>query len=281
VAVLGVVGVLVSRWFLLSTQAGADFLAAYPGHVELPHWAPVGLPAWIGWQHALNIFFMAMLARAGWMFRYQTRSCGNWRRRKPRPTSVTISIELFTHLALDLLWIVNGVVFVVLLFTTGQWARLVPTSWEVFPNALSAGLQYLSLEWSPDNGWVNYNSLQLIIYFLVVFVAAPLAAITGFRTSPLWPKHPRLARLFPIEAARAIHFPVLVFYIGFVIVHVGLVLATGALDNLNHIFWAADESSWWGFGMFVLVASLTVGACLALRPAVMKRLASLCGKVLR
>ena len=33
-----------------------------------------------------------------------------------------------------------------LLFSTDQWKRLVPTSWEVFPNAVSTALQYLSLQ---------------------------------------------------------------------------------------------------------------------------------------
>jgi len=32
--------------------------------------------------------------------------------------------------------------------------RIVPTSWETVPNALSALLQYLM----PENGWKNYNS---------------------------------------------------------------------------------------------------------------------------
>ena len=35
----------------------------------------------------------------------------------------------------DSLWLLNGLVFYVLLFTTGQWRRVVPTTWAVFPNA--------------------------------------------------------------------------------------------------------------------------------------------------
>ena len=73
--------------------------------------------------------------------------------------------------------------FFVLLFVTGQWMRIVPTSWDVFPNALSAALQYVSLDWPTENGWVNYNSLQLLAYFVTVFIAAPLAIVTGMRMS--------------------------------------------------------------------------------------------------
>ena len=50
-----------------------------------------------------------------------------------------------------------------------------PTSWDVFPNALSVLIQYLSLDWPAENGWVAYNGLQLIAYFVTVFIAAPLA----------------------------------------------------------------------------------------------------------
>jgi hypothetical protein len=42
--------------------------------------------------------------------------------------------------------LVNGLIFVVLLFASGRWMRIVPTSWEAFPNALSALLQYITLD---------------------------------------------------------------------------------------------------------------------------------------
>ena len=106
----------------------------------------------------------------------------------PKKGGKKVSIYLWLHTSLDVLWLINGVVFVVLLFVTGHWARIVPTSWEVFPNALSAMLQYLTLEWPVENGWVNYNSLQQLAYFSTVFLAAPLAIASGFRMSGLWPK---------------------------------------------------------------------------------------------
>ncbi len=112
---------------------------------------------------------------------------------------------------------------------------MVPTSWEVFPNALSAALQYLSLDWPTENGWVNYNSLQVLAYFTTIFLAAPLAAATGFRMSGAWPsKAEKLSRAYPIEVARAIHLPVMFYFVAFIVVHVALVFSTGALRNLNH-----------------------------------------------
>ena len=142
-------------------------------------------------------------------------------------------------------------VFAVLLFATGQWMRIVPTSWDVFPNALSAALQYASLNWPTENGWVNYNALQLLTYFITVFIAAPLAFITGLRMSSAWPKKAAgLNKAFPIEWARAVHFPVMIYFVAFIVVHVFLVLATGALRNLNHMYAVTDDDGWLGFWFF-------------------------------
>ena len=105
----------------------------------------------------------------------------------------------------------TALVFYVLLFTTGQWRRVVPTSWAVFPNAVSVLIQYLSLHWPTENGWVAYNSLQLLAYFITIFVAAPLAFITGLGMSPaLSTRFKRISRLLSIQTARSLHFLVLV-----------------------------------------------------------------------
>ena len=42
----------------------------------------------------------------------------------------------------------------------------------------------MSLDWPTERGWVVYNSLQLLAYFVTVFVAAPAALITGLGMSP-------------------------------------------------------------------------------------------------
>ena len=139
-------------------------------------------------------------------------------------------------------------VFYVLLFATGQWRRLVPTSWDVFPNALSVLIQYLSLHWPTENGWVAYNSLQLIAYFVTVFVAAPLALITGLGMSPaLSTRFKRISKVLSIQTARSLHFLVLVWFLVFIVMHVAFVFTTGLLVNLNHIYAGRNDDSWIGF----------------------------------
>ena len=260
------------------------WLVEFPGTVPLPDDAPVGFPAWLNWQHFLNAFFLLFIFRTGWQLHqakrpaaFWTRTTGPFRTKNP---PVRIGIPLWFHLSLDAIWVLNGVVYIVLLFATGQWVRLVPRTWDIVPNAISAGLQYASLNWPTENGWVNYNSLQLIAYFATVFIAAPLAIITGVRMSGLWPKKaPRLNKIYPIEIARAIHLPVMFYFVAFTIVHVTLVLATGALRNLNHMFGGQDAVNWLGFIIFVVSLLVIVGGWFAARPIVVAPIAGLFGKV--
>lgn len=275
--VLALVVVLAARW-LRTLEPVEQFLVQYPGQYELPDGAPMGLPAWLGWQHFFNAFLLVLIVRTGWQIRQQKRPGALWTSRKNRRRRMSLTV--WFHLVLDGLWIVNGVVYVVLLFATGQWMRIVPTSWEVFPNAVSAGLQYASLDWPTENGWVNYNSLQQLSYFVVVFVAAPLAIVTGARMSALWPRTwERVNRAYPFDAAKAVHFPVMLFFVLFVIAHVTLVLATGALRNLNHIYASSDEVNWVGFAIFV-VSLLVIAAGWALaRPTLIAALGRRFGDV--
>ena len=286
IALLGAaaMAVLFVRW-LLSFGALQDFVATYPGEYHLPDGAPVGFPGWLGWQHFFNVFLMVLIIRSGLRVRTEKRPTAFW---TPRGNAKgKVSLTIWFHQSLDVLWLVNGVVFIVLLFVTGQWMRVIPTSWEVFPNAISAVLQYISLDWPTENGWVNYNSIQQITYFTTIFIAAPLAAITGFRMSGMWPKKAeKLSRAYPIEWARAVHFPVMLYFVAFIAVHVFLVFATGALRNLNHMFavqGSADPSAyaenWTGFWFFVASLVVIAAAWVAARPLVLAPIAKLFGTV--
>ena len=254
-----------------------EFMKRYPGEYHLPDFVDPGFPAWARWSHYLNFFLMVLIIRSGLLVRQQQKPDAFF---TPKKGGKKVSIYLWLHTSLDLLWLANGVIFVVLLFVSGHWARIVPTSWEVFPNAASAALQYLTLEWPVENGWVNYNSLQQIMYFTVVFIAAPLAAITGVRMSEWWPKDAeKLNKAYPAPLARAIHFPVMLFFVLFILVHVFLVFTTGALKNLNHMFVGTPEPSWFGFWMFALGLLVTAAVTFAARPLVLAPIAGVFGRV--
>jgi thiosulfate reductase cytochrome b subunit len=286
ILVVGVGIVLLAQAFRAS-DAGSSFMKTYPGHSELPSTAPVGFPAWLEWQHFLSAFFILLIVRTGWQIRTIRRPPAYWTRNnagalKTKNPPIRISLSVWFHLTVDILWILNGALFYVLLFVTGQWMRVIPTRWDVFPNAISAGIQYASLNWPTEDGWSNYNALQLLTYFVTVFIAAPLAILTGVRMVPgLAVRFQRIDRIYPVAVARRIHFPVMIYFVAFTVVHVALVLATGALRNLNHMYGGSDDQNWIGFGIFAGSVVLMAAAWIAVRPTILASMASLTGNVRR
>lgn len=277
--------VLLARW-AREQPAIADFIATFPGETALPEWSPVGFPAWLGWQHALNALFLVMIVRTGWQLRTAGRPTQFWIRKndgvirtKNPPTRITLTT--WFHLSLDALWVLNGILYFVLIFATGQWVRIVPISWDVFPHAISAGIQYASFDWPETNSWTHYNALQLLTYFITVFVAAPLAILTGIRLSPAWNIRMKWATPFvPFAATKTVHFVVMLWFIVFTIAHVTLVLTTGALRNLNQMYAGRQSDDWLGFWIFAASIVVTIVVWIAARPALLARIAALGGTVI-
>lgn len=279
---------------LREIPAVAGFIETYPGtHYPTGAEENAGFPVWVGWQHFFNMLLLIPIIRSGltiiadhprfYWTRHSTPGRDWLRMQKPVPAdplwtakqdSITlpdqvglpgrrhsIGLGRWWHLGVNTLWLLNGLIFYVLVFATGHWLRLVPTSWEVFPHALSVAIQYLSLDWPAHDSWVAYNSLQVIAYFITVFVAAPLAFITGLGMSPaLSTKFRWISRVFSIQFARSVHFLVLVWFVLFIVGHVTLVVATDVLHNLNMMYTSTDDAeSLAGLGVFaVSLAVMTV-----------------------
>jgi thiosulfate reductase cytochrome b subunit len=255
------------------------FIERNPGTVE-PTGVDPGLPAWVGVQHFFNLFLMIFIIRSGvqiltdhprlYWTRHSTPGMDWFRFQKEVPADPlwtakqdsislpgqvglrglrhSIGLARWWHLGTGVLWLLNGLIFYVLLFTTSQWRRVVPTTWDAIPNAASVAIQYLSLDWPLENGWVAYNSLQQLAYFVTIFVAAPLALLTGLGMSPaLSTRFKRISKVLSIQTARSLHFLVLVWFLLFIVSHVTLVFTTGLLRNLNHIYAARDDTTWVGF----------------------------------
>jgi methionine sulfoxide reductase catalytic subunit len=280
------------------------FLADYPGtDLRADRGDYLGVPSWARWQHFFNLFFMIFILRTGLQILsdhprlYWTRHCTpgrDWFRiQKPVPTDPlwtakqdsislpgqvglpglrhSIGLARWWHLGMDVLWLLNGLIFYVLLFSTSQWKRLVPTSWNVFPNAVSVATQYLSLDWPKENGWVAYNGMQQLAYFFTVFIAAPAALLTGLGMSPaLSTRFKRVSRVLSIQTARSLHFLVFCWFLVFILVHVSLVFTTGLLTNLNHINVGRNDNSWLGLGIFVGWMVVIVVAWVAATPLTLR-----------
>ncbi|MGH3970589.1 MAG: molybdopterin-dependent oxidoreductase, partial [Mycobacterium sp.] len=301
--VLFIVSVAVAKG-LRGMPSVQRFIAEHPGTV-MPAGAAhgAGSPVWVVVQHFFNAFLMVFIIRSGvqilsdhprlYWTRHSTPGRDWFRIQKPVPADPlwtakqdsislpgqvglpgirhSIGLARWWHLGTDMLWLLNGLVFYVLLFTTAHWRHLVPTSWTVFQNAVSVLIQYLSLDWPAEHGWVAYNSLQLLAYFVTVFVAAPLALLTGLGMSPaLSTRFKQVSRPLSIQTARSLHFLVLAWFLVFIVMHVALVFMTGLLPNLNHMYAARDGHGWLGFWIFLGSMVVVVAAWVAATPLTLR-----------
>jgi sulfoxide reductase catalytic subunit YedY len=285
--------------------AVARFIHRYPGTVvsasarENP-----GLPLWVNVTHFLNLLLMAFIIRSGiqiladhprlYWTRHSTPGKDWFRFQRPVPEdplwtakqdSVTlpkhlglpglrhsIGLARWWHLGTDVLWLANGAAFYALLFATGQWHRVVPTTWAVFPSAASVLIQYLSLHWPRESAWIAYNGLQQLAYFVTIFIAAPLAMITGLGMSPaLSTRFRRVSKLLSIQVARSLHFLVLCWFLLFILIHTTLVFTTGLLRNLNIGYASRNSGSWVGFGVFAASMVVVAVAWVAATPITLRR----------
>ncbi len=252
-----------------------------------------GFPAWLRWQHLFNIVFMMFIIRAGlqiladhprlYLNSGSTPGTEWFRMRHPVPRDRmdpddaarvwtakddavalpkwlgipgfrhSIGLARWWHFSFDLFWLINGAVFYVLLFATGQWGRIVPRSWDVFPNALSTAIQYASLDFPTNEGFTNYNGMQIIAYFVTVFVAAPLAFVTGLLQAPSIAARFGFGRgALNRQVARSVHFAILLWMVFFIVAHTVMVFVTGFVGNLNHIVLGTNTDSYWALVIYLV-----------------------------
>jgi DMSO/TMAO reductase YedYZ molybdopterin-dependent catalytic subunit/thiosulfate reductase cytochrome b subunit len=245
-----------------------------PAALEGPH----GFPLWLRAAHYTNLLIMVLMVRSGLSILmdhprlYWNVHCTpgtEWLRLTPLRVLTdrvwtakddsryispwlalpggrhTVGIARHWHFLLALLWTANGLVFVILLFITGQWRRIVPTSWAIFPEAWATFVHYATFHMPPEpDGFYQYNSLQHLAYFSVVFAFPPLSILTGLAMSPAVDSRFRwYARIFGNrQGARSIHFLLLLAYLGFATVHVLMVVVTGLVRNMDHIVMGSDET---------------------------------------
>jgi DMSO/TMAO reductase YedYZ molybdopterin-dependent catalytic subunit/thiosulfate reductase cytochrome b subunit len=225
----------------------------------------------IGITHFLNLLLLVFLARSGLEILascpklYLGEDCtpgSEWLKltRKPLPSgrlwtsleeeaswSPWISLPGRKNLGLGRLWhflaaglwIANGVVYYVLLFVSGEWRRLIPTSWEIFPDAVHTAGIYLRLELPPRG--TPYNPLQQLTYGAVAFLFPAFMILTGLAMSPgVEARFPWFIRLFGNrQIARSLHFLGLVGIVLFAVGHVFLVLVEGFEGNVNFIMFGS------------------------------------------
>ena len=291
--VLFCVAMVVAFKLFIATGAAQSFIRAHPCEQSTPHF-PAGINAWEIATHTANFFFMVLIVRAGWQIladhprlyvRIDSTPDREWLRfRGPVPKDRvwtakddaitlsplfglpggrhTIGVARHWHFLFDILFVLNGIAFIALTFATQHYLKLVPTQWSIFPAAASCVIQYSALHLPHEvGGYYRFDALQQLSYFSIVFIAAPLAILTGLAMSPaLDNRFKWYQRLFGNrQIARSLHFVVMVAFLLFYFVHMVMVAATGFTTNLNAITLGVDRNNLNGVALFLLALALTVG----------------------
>jgi len=142
------------------------------------------------------------------------------------------------HFLIVPLWLLNGLLYVGLLFATGQWRRLIPTSWSIVPEAWQSAVSFASLQIPPESSFQPYDPLQQLVYAAVVFGLGPLMIATGLAQAPAFiARYPGYARLFGgRQAARSLHFIGLILLVCYVLTHLTMVVLVHFPRDLVRMF---------------------------------------------
>jgi methionine sulfoxide reductase catalytic subunit len=226
-------------------------------------------PPWLRLTHGLNFLFLTLLIRSGiqiladhprlywnphctpgseWLKLSNVVPHGELWTSMDEAVAVPPSIALpggrhhlgigrHWHFFAVVFWVLNGAAYLLFLFGTGDWRRLIPTSWTVFPAAWQTFCAYATLHLPATGSLEAYNPLQQLAYCAVVFGLAPLSILTGAAMSPaIDARFPWYPRLFGNrQAARSLHFVTLVAYLVFIPLHLALVAVEGFPEKMDQI----------------------------------------------
>ncbi|GAC1367208.1 MAG: hypothetical protein NVS2B12_17010 [Ktedonobacteraceae bacterium] len=255
--------------------------------------ASLGFPLWLRVSHYINIIFMGLLIRSGiqiigahprFYWNNGSKPESNWlnftRKKIPKdklwtsmdeevPVSPLIALPGEDNLGLGriwhffsiIFWVLNGFIYVVLLFATGEWSRLIPTSWDIVPRAFQTFLTYITLHIPPASDFQPYDPLQQLTYAAVVFLLGPFLLLTGAAQSPaVEAQFPWYVRLFGgRQVARSLHLLGLFAFILFIIVHTALVLIVHFQNNIRSIV-LGDEHADFTTALVIAIIALVLVA---------------------
>jgi len=157
------------------------------------------------------------------------------------------------HFATAFIWLLSGAVYWGYMFTTDAWRRLIPTSWDVFPEALNNIVGYLTFNIPPESAFQPYDALQQLTYAGVAFILPVVMILTALAMSPAFTnRFPRYTLLFGgrRQVARSLHFLGMVAFSIFIVIHVAMVALVYFYRNVKLITFGTTDVD--------LAAALTV-----------------------
>jgi thiosulfate reductase cytochrome b subunit len=153
------------------------------------------------------------------------------------PSNASLALARDWHFLLAWLFVINGAVYLGFGLVSGHVRRdLLPDAKELRPRHIArVTLGHLRLRFPRGEEDRRYNVLQKLAYLAVVFGLLPVMVLSGLTMSPaVTAAAPFLFDLFGgRQSARTIHFITANLLVLFVLVHIILVLLSGAFNRLR------------------------------------------------
>jgi thiosulfate reductase cytochrome b subunit len=139
------------------------------------------------------------------------------------------------HFVFAWLFVANGLIYLLWGFATGHFRRDFLPSAEQWRHIGRTIVEHAKLRFPRGEEARQYNVLQKITYFIVVFVLLPTLVLAGWTMSPgLDARFPFLLDIFGgRQSARSVHFLAAFGIVLFVLIHVALVLVSGFFNNMR------------------------------------------------
>jgi DMSO/TMAO reductase YedYZ molybdopterin-dependent catalytic subunit/thiosulfate reductase cytochrome b subunit len=241
-------------------------------------------PIWIRYAHFINVIFITLLIRSGieilsayprLFWHDNTKPGKEWIKFTRKhfskdklhitleeeesfpsiialPGHKNLGLGRHWHFFSIIFWLANGIIYYVLLFTSDEWSRLIPTSPAIIPQAFHDMLLYATFHF-PAPGH-PYNAIQQLTYFGVVFILGPFMVATGAAMSPaIEARFPSYQKIFRgRQVARSLHFLGMVAFVLFIIIHLTMVIVERFPDNMGNIVLGHTTTFGVAAGLFAL-----------------------------
>lgn len=139
------------------------------------------------------------------------------------------------HFLFAWVFVINGLIYLLFgLFTRRFGRRLWPSRADL--RGLGASVaEHARFRFPTDDHARTYNVIQKLTYLAMVLVVLPLMLVTGLSMSPGFNAvgGGLLEIMGGRQSARTLHFIAAGLIVGFIVVHVGLVIWTGFLNNMR------------------------------------------------
>ncbi len=139
------------------------------------------------------------------------------------------------HFFFAWLFLFNGLAYLTFVLASGRFKRRIWPTIADLKGFWPSVADHARLRFPKDDRARRYNVLQKLTYAVMILVILPLMLITGLSMSPGFNAigGVLLDIMGGRQSARTLHFVSAALIVGFVVVHVGLVLWTGLYNNMR------------------------------------------------